>query len=83
MNFKNGRWSNYVISRKPSPAIFATQSFDSVLARKEIREFMEQTEGNCHVEMIMKDVSTVKYDPQRLWEWEKICMDEVSKFSTK
>jgi len=75
--------NDYVISRKPNPAIFATQSFDSVQARKEIREFMEQTEGNCHVEMIMKDVSTVKYDPQRLWEWERICMEEVSKYQTK
>ena len=75
--------NDYVISRKPNPAIFATQSFDSVQARKEIQEFMEQTERNCHVEMIMKDVSTVKYDPQRLWEWEKICMDEVSKYQTK
>ena len=72
--------NDYVISRKPNPAIFATQSFDSAQARKEIREFMEQTEGNCHVEMIMKDVSTVRYYPQRLWEWERICMDEVSKY---
>jgi hypothetical protein len=75
--------NDYVISRKPSPAIFATSSFDAVQARKEIHEFLEQTEGNCHVEMIMKDISTVKYDPQRLWEWEKICMDEVQKFKTK
>jgi hypothetical protein len=73
--------SDYVISRKPSPAIFATQSFDSVQARKEISEFLEQTEGSCHVEMIMKDVSTVKYDPQRLWEWESICMEEVLKWN--
>jgi hypothetical protein len=75
--------NDYVISRKPSPAIFAHSTFDSALARTEIREFMEQTEGNCHVEMIMKDISTVKYDPQRLWEWEKICMDEVANWSTK
>jgi hypothetical protein len=74
---------DYVISRKPSPAIFATKTFDTVQARKEIREFLEQTEGNCHVEMIMKDVSTVKYDPQRLWEWEKICMEEVQNYGTK
>lgn len=71
---------DYVISRKPSPAIFATKTFDTVQARKEIREFLEQTEGNCHVEMIMKDVSTVKYDPKRLWEWEKICMEEVQNY---
>lgn len=74
---------DYVISRKPSPAIFATKTFDKDLARKEIREFLEQTERNCHVEMIMKDISTVKYDPQRLWEWEKICMEEVHEFETK
>ena len=75
--------TDYVISRKPNPAIFAYSTFDSGQARKEIRDFLEQTERNCHVEMIMKDISTVKYDPQRLWEWEKICMEEVQKFETK
>jgi len=74
---------DYVISRKPNPAIFATKSFDAALARKEIREFLEQAEGNCHVELIMKDISTVKYDPERLWEWETICMEEVLRFESK
>ena len=23
----------------------------------------------------MKDISTVRYHPQRLWEWEKIAME--------
>ena len=69
--------SDYVLSRKPSPAIFALSDFDPAQARKEIREFLDQTEGNCHIEMIMKDISTVKYDPKRLWDWEKICMEEV------
>jgi hypothetical protein len=71
--------SDYVLSRKPNPAIFAQSIFDSNQARKEIREFLDLTEGNCHVEMIMKDISTVTYDPQRLWEWEKICMEEVQR----
>ena len=48
-------------------------------ARKEIREFLDLTGGRCHVEMIMKDISTVKYEPQRLWEWETICMEEVER----
>jgi hypothetical protein len=69
--------NDYVISRKPSPAIFAHQHFDASLARREIKDFLEKTEGNCHVELIMKDISTVRYKPQRLWEWEKICMEEV------
>jgi hypothetical protein len=72
--------SDYVISRKPNPAIFAATAFDPVQARKEIRDFLIQTEGNCHIEMIMKDISTVRYDPQRLWDWETICMEEVQDF---
>jgi hypothetical protein len=74
---------DYVLSRKPNPAIFATENFDTTQARKEIRSFLEQTEGNCHVEMIMKDISTVRYDPHRLWEWEKICMEEVMEYASK
>ena len=74
---------DYVISRKPSPAIFASRTFDPDQARREIREFLVQTEGKCHIELIMKDISTVLYEPQRLWEWEKICMEEVQQFNTK
>ena len=69
---------DYVISRKPSPAIFASRTFDRDQARREIRDFLDQAEGHCHIELIMKDISTVKYEPQRLWEWEKICMEEVN-----
>jgi len=71
--------SDYVISRKPSPAIFIGAQFDEVQARKEIRDFLDETQGQCHVEMIMKDISTVQYDPERLWRWEQICMEEVLK----
>jgi hypothetical protein len=70
---------DYVISRKPSPAIFATDKFDPAQARREIRDFLVQTEGECHVEFIMKDISTVNYEPRRLWEWEGICMEEVKR----
>ena len=71
--------NDYVLSRKPSPAVFAHSQFDASMARHEIRSFLELTGGNCHVEFIMKDISTVKYQPKRLWEWEKICMEEVQK----
>lgn len=71
--------NDYVISRKPSPAIFASSSFDPDHARREIREFLDLAGEECHIEFIMKDISTVKYDPRRLWEWEKICMEEVNK----
>ena len=69
--------NDYVISRKPNPAIFIGKTFDEVQARKEIRDFLDEADGRCHIELIMKDISTVQYQPERLWRWEKICMEEV------
>jgi len=69
--------ADYVMSRKPTPAVLAGDSFHPDRARKDIREFLDLAEGKCHIELIMKDISTVGYEPQRLWEWEKIAMEEV------
>ncbi len=62
----------YVMSRKPNPAILAESRWDPKRAGQEIRDFLDKTEGKCNVELIMKDISTVRYDPRRLWEWETI-----------
>ena len=70
--------ADYVMSRKPSPAVFADSAFSPVRAEREILDFLEKTEGACHVELIMKDISTVKHRPQDLWEWEKIAMRIVT-----
>ncbi len=67
----------YVLSIKPSPAIFADENWDSRSARKALERVVRQSGGACHLEFIMKDVSTVNYHPERLWEWEKIAMDIV------
>jgi hypothetical protein len=72
--------SDYVISRKPSPAILAETDWDPAKARSDIRKVIEKAEGNCHIEFIMKDISTVRHDPQRLWEWSRIAMEEVENF---
>ncbi len=71
--------NEYVISRKPNPAVFATTTWDPDEARRQIRDFLDEADGNCHIEMIMKDISTVNYKPERLWEWESIVMEEVEK----
>ena len=68
----------YVISQKPSPAVFAEDTFNPDQARAAIKEVLGAAEGNHHVELIMKDISTVKYHPERLWEWESICMELVT-----
>lgn len=77
----NSIGNDYVISRKPNPAILATERFDPDQARKELVDFMEATEGECNVEIILKDISTVKYDPKRLFEWQEIAMRVCEDYS--
>jgi len=68
---------DYVISRKPNPAILAETDWDPAKARQAIREVIEKAQGSCHIEFIMKDISTVRYEPRRLWEWAQIAMEEA------
>ncbi len=66
--------TSYVISRKPNPAIFADDNWHPDEARRQLCEFLNAARG-CHVEVIMKDISTVRYQPQRLWEWARIATE--------
>jgi len=71
---------DYVISYKPNPAIFATKDWNPQLARKHLRAALEKLRG-CAVEVIMKDISTVRYEPQRLWEWAEIAAEETERLA--
>ncbi|OHB55530.1 MAG: hypothetical protein A2Y12_03725 [Planctomycetes bacterium GWF2_42_9] len=71
---------SYVFSYKPNPAIFAESSWNPQQIRSDLRAFLDKSTG-CHIEIVMKDISTVQYQPQRLWDWEKIVMEEVSKYA--
>jgi len=66
----------YVLSYKPNPAIFAVDHWDPNEPRKNLLETLEKAKG-CVVEVIMKDISTVRYQPQRLWEWSRGTMEMV------
>ncbi len=72
--------TDYVISRKPSPAILAEDRWQPERARQALCEFLETARG-CHVELIMKDISTVRYEPQRLWEWAAIASEVAEQFA--
>lgn len=72
----------YVISRKPNPAVFALDDWEPDEARGQIREFLDRAGGDCHVELIMKDISTVRYRPERLWEWAQIAIQEAERHPT-
>jgi len=50
------------------------------LVRKELTETLDICrENGTPCELILKDVSTVKYQPERLREWNKIAMELVCK----
>ncbi len=61
----------YVVSLKPASAVFAFDSFDEDAVRKDISAKLEVLK-DCNVEIVIKDISTVKYQPQRLWRWVEI-----------
>ncbi|MCX7795858.1 MAG: hypothetical protein N2380_04995 [bacterium] len=61
---------DYVFSYKPNPAVLAEAVWSVDKARKELEYLLKRAkEKGCFVEIIMKDISTVNYEPKRLWEW--------------
>lgn len=66
----------FVVSLKPSPACLAAASFDEAALRAELRAQFALLSG-CSAEVIIKDISTVCREPQRLWQWMNIAMEEA------
>jgi len=62
-----------VFSYKPNPAILGMESWDRDLAERQLRDVLEKTRG-CVVEVIMKDLHTVRKEPQRMWDWVALAM---------
>ena len=67
---------DYVFSRKPNPAFLAWTTFDADAVRADLSATREicRREG-CPLELIYKDISTVKHEPERLWKWAKIARE--------
>jgi hypothetical protein len=66
---------DFVYSRKPSPAFLAFDTFDTQAVRDDLMATRTACEKNhCPLEYILKDISTVRYQPQRLFEWSEMVM---------
>ena len=69
-----------VMSAKPNPAFLATDSFDEEAVRKDLRETMNAAKRHGrNLELILKDVSTIRYDQKRLRRWAEIAMEEAER----
>lgn len=71
----------FVFAWKPNPAVLAASDWDPEAVRKDMeRKLKKAREFNCIVEIHMKDISTVKYQPQRLWQWAQIASEVAEKY---
>jgi hypothetical protein len=64
----------YVFSYKPNPAFLAEDNWRPEIVEKQLQEVLDKAKG-CHVEIILKDISTVRHQPQRLKQWHDLCME--------
>ncbi|MEG0767417.1 MAG: hypothetical protein RR482_06845 [Clostridia bacterium] len=72
--------ANCIMSNKPSPAFLASPSFDGETVRRDLRETIDIARSHGRpLEFLLKDISTVRYEPQRLWRWAEIAMEEVTR----
>jgi hypothetical protein len=61
---------DFVFSRKPNPAMVAMDTWIPAIAEQDFVDVLAATRAHgCPVEFTLKDVSTVRNDPRRLWEW--------------
>jgi len=73
--------SRYVFSYKPNPAVFAEDNWHLDKAENELRTVLSKAKAHgCVVEVIMKDISTLRYEPHRLWEWARMASEVTERF---
>ncbi|MBP5729686.1 MAG: hypothetical protein J6X19_00640 [Clostridia bacterium] len=71
----------YIMSNKPNPALLAGPSFDEDAVRADLRRTIAAARAHdLRLELLLKDISTVKYEPQRLWRWAEIAEEETQRF---
>ena len=68
----------YVFAWRPNPAMVCAL-FDSNTIHEQIRKGLEESKG-CIVDIMLKDVSTVQNEPERLFKWVQIVKEEASRF---
>jgi hypothetical protein len=68
----------FVFSRKPSPAMLAVDAWNADRVRQDLQATVDICRASgCPLELILKDISTVRYEPRRLFEWAKVAMEVV------
>lgn len=65
-----------IMSNKPTPAFIATHDMDWDCVRADLQLTFDLAKANnVNLEFILKDISTVKFQPERLTKWADIAME--------
>jgi hypothetical protein len=64
----------FVFSRKPNPAALAQNHWSAEQVRQDLRTTLMKARG-CVLEIILKYVSMVRYEPQRVWQWPEVATE--------
>ena len=68
----------YIMSNKPNPGFLAHTTFDEELVRKDLRHTISAAKAHgLGLEFLLKDITTVRGDPKRLWRWSEIALEET------
>ncbi len=80
-NFAEKLPKDIIMSNKPNPSLVGTgTSFNKEVFRADIAETVRVAKRHGRgLEMLLKDNSSVMFQPQRLWEAGKIMMEEAQK----
>ena len=69
---------DFVYSRKPSPALLVVDVFNPERVRENLTATRKICEKyGCPLEFILKDISTVRYHPERLFQFAAVAMQVV------
>jgi hypothetical protein len=72
--------TDYVLSHKPSPALLAVDEWDLGAAHSALVQALDAARDG-HIEVILKDISTVRTEPHRLWDWGAMAMETVRDYT--
>ena len=70
-----------VMSNKPTTAYIASESVGWDEVRKDLQHTVDLARANqVNLEIILKDISTVRFQPERLAKWAEIAMEVVQSY---
>ena len=72
---------DYVYSFKPAVSALAYDVFNEEEVKEHLHNYLSAAmENGCNTEVILKTVSTINYDPPRLWRFAELITDEINGF---